>query len=61
MPKYIVAEYIPATLVWTYMVEADDEETALDQVHNGNVEPTEHDTEDILYEEAMYYVEEIGE
>ena len=60
MPKFIITERIPATLVWRYEVEADNEEDALNQVIDNNVEAEEHTTEDIFYEDTTYDITEEG-
>jgi hypothetical protein len=40
MKKFIVKETIPATVEYTYYVEAENEEQALDIVMNGDAEET---------------------
>lgn len=40
MKKFIVKETIPATVEYTYYVEAENEEQALDMVMNGDAEET---------------------
>jgi hypothetical protein len=40
MKKFIVTETIPATVEYTYYVEAENEEQALDMVMNGDAEET---------------------
>lgn len=40
MKKFIVTETIPATVEYTYYVEAENEEQALEIVMNGDVEET---------------------
>ena len=61
MPKFIITECVPATLVWTYEVEAEDEEKALDQVYNGDIYPSSSITKDISYGKATYDIEKINE
>lgn len=39
MPKYTVV--ITENIRWTYLVEADNEEQALEKVENGEVDPTD--------------------
>jgi len=60
MPKFIITERIPATLVWRYEVEADNEEDALDQVIDNNVEATEYTTEEDMFEDPTYDITEEG-
>ena len=61
MPKFIITERIPATLVYTYEVEADNETDALEQVIDGEIEAIEHTTEDIFYEDTAYEINEVDE
>ena len=61
MPKFIITERVPATLVWRYEIEADNETDALEQVIDGKIEVTEHTTEDIFYEDTAYEINEVDE
>lgn len=45
MKKFIITETKPATVVWSYEVEAEDLNQALLKVMEGEVEPTDFDTE----------------
>jgi len=38
MKKFIITESRPATYIWTYEVEAEDQNEALQKVFNGDVE-----------------------
>ena len=42
MPKYRIIETRPATAFWEYIVDAEDENKALEQVLNYEVEAEEH-------------------
>ena len=42
MPKYRIIETRPATAFWEYVVEADDENKALEKVFNLEVEAEDH-------------------
>lgn len=42
MKKYKIIEYIPSTQQYTYEVEAETADEALDMVKNGEVEPEEY-------------------
>ncbi len=45
MPKFTITERIPATLVYTYEVEADNEKEALEQLLSGDAEDIGFTTE----------------
>ena len=42
MPKYRIIETRPATAFWEYVVEADDENKALEKVFNYEIEAEDH-------------------
>lgn len=47
MPKFIITETRPVTAVWTYEVEAENEQDALEQVFtDGKVELLNYEIED---------------
>jgi hypothetical protein len=56
--KYIITERKPAYFVWTYKVEAEDEDQAYMAVFNGVVEPIDYQVEAIDNEEIEYDIEE---
>jgi hypothetical protein len=58
MPKFIITERIPATLVYTYEVEADNETEALEQVLSGDGNDIGFNTENRDYEKTEYNIEE---
>jgi len=59
MKKFIVTESRPAICTWTYEVEAESEEKAIQLVENGDVDPDNFDNEVDYCSEATYNVEEI--
>jgi len=46
MPKFIITEERPITAIWTYEVEAENEQDALEQVFIGKAEIVNHELED---------------
>lgn len=58
--KYLITERKPAYFVWTYEVEADNEEQAYMAVLDGAVEPTDYQIEEVPYEDIEHFVEEIS-
>jgi hypothetical protein len=58
MPKFIITERIPATLVYTYEVEADNWTDALEQVLSGDGNDIGFNTENRDYEKTEYNIEE---
>lgn len=58
MPKFIITERIPATLVYTYEVEADNETDALEQVLSGDGYDIGFTTENRDYEKTEFNIEE---
>ncbi len=46
MPIYVIKETKPAWNIWTYEVEADNEEEALETVMEGDVDPVNYETVD---------------
>ena len=42
MPKYRIIETRPATAFWEYVVDADDENKALEKVFNYEIEAEDH-------------------
>jgi len=59
MKTFKIIEEAPVTCVWTYIVEAETEEEALELVTNGDVEAAEMNIE-VDYEDAecTYHIEE---
>ena len=57
--KYLIKEYKPAYYVWTYEVEAENENQAYNAVFDGAVEPLS--TQTIIEEdvETQYEIDEI--
>lgn len=51
MKKFIIEETIPARVILTYEVEAENEETALEMVMNGDVEVEDISTQH-MYESS---------
>jgi hypothetical protein len=58
MPKFIITERIPATLVYTYEVEADNETDALEQILSGDGHDIGFTTENRDYEKTEFNIEE---
>lgn len=58
MPVYYITETKPAILRWEFVVTAETEEEALHKVMDGQVDPTEHFTDEDPFESSEYSVEE---
>ena len=56
--KYTITERRPAYFVWTYEVEAENEDRAYDAVLSGAVEPVDYQVEAVEYEEIEFDIEE---
>jgi hypothetical protein len=59
MKKFSIKQFCPAIIVYTFEVEAENEEEALDKVINGKVESTEMETIEDIVEEYEFNIEEI--
>jgi hypothetical protein len=59
MKTFVITEEAPVICIWTYIVEAETEEEALELVTNGDVEAAEMNIE-VDYEDAefTYHIEE---
>lgn len=57
--KYKITERKPAYFVWTYEVEAENEEQAYMAVFDGAVEPVDYQVEAIDYEDIEHDIEEL--
>jgi hypothetical protein len=58
MKKFIVTETRRAFHTWTYEVEAESEEQAIELVENGDVNPDDFDNEIDYCSDATYEVDE---
>ena len=60
MKKFIIiiTESRPAVAVWTYEVEAEDQNQALEMVFNGEVDVIDHDIDPNYSHDGEYEVEE---
>lgn len=59
MKKFIVKEFKPVYAVWTYEVEANSKEEALEMVQNGDVENTDYETIDNYSDDYDYEIDGI--
>jgi len=57
--KYVITERKPAYFVWTYEVEAENENQAYMAVLDGVIEPIDYQVEAIEGEEIEHDIEEI--
>ena len=58
MPKFFVTETVPCVHIWTYEVEAANEEEAEEMVAMGKVEATESIVDEYDYDKTQYEIEE---
>jgi hypothetical protein len=58
MKKFIITETRPAVSVWTYEVEAEDQNQALEMVFNGRADVISQDIEHNYIHDSEYEVEE---
>ena len=58
--KYVITERKPAYFVWTYEVEAEDENQALHAVMDGAVEPVDYQVTPIEGEDVEINIEDIN-
>jgi hypothetical protein len=56
--KFIITERRPQVFVYTYEVEAENEQEAFEIVWNCNIEPVNYQTEEIDYDEVDYDIRE---
>ena len=59
MKKFIITETRPAVAIFTYEVEAEDQNQALEMVFNGDVESIDYESEPNYDYDGNYEVEEI--
>jgi hypothetical protein len=59
MKKFIITETKPAVYTWTYELEAENEEKAIEMVRYGEVEPIEFGNDCELSEDSDFEIEEI--
>ena len=52
MKKFVIIERVPAIVEYTYEIEAEDEETAMEMIIIGEVDSVEH-TVDTIYESSV--------
>jgi hypothetical protein len=52
MKKFIIIEQVPAIVEYTYEIEAEDKEAAMEMIINGKVDAVEH-TVDTIYESSV--------
>ena len=52
MKKFVIIEQVPAIVKYTYEIEAEDEETAMEIIIKGEVDSVEH-TVDTIYESSV--------
>jgi hypothetical protein len=58
MPKFTITETVPCVQIWTYEVEAANEEEAELMVINGKVEATNTIVDEYDYDETQYDIED---
>jgi len=52
MKKFVIIEQVPAIVKYTYEIEDEDEETAMEIIIKGEVDSVEH-TVDTIYESSV--------
>jgi hypothetical protein len=59
MRKFIITETRPVEAVWTYEVEAENEQEAMEMIYTGQAEATNHEIQDMDKEDSQFDVIEI--
>jgi len=58
MKKFIIKEFKPVYAIWTYEVEAADEEEAYEKVFSGEAQPSDYETQDNYSADSEFDIEE---
>ena len=61
MKKYTIIETHPALQVWTFEVEANSEEEAIQMIENGDVDPEDYEVDDNYSDTIEYIVQDVEE
>ena len=59
MRKFIITETRPVEAVWTYEVEAENEQEAMEMIYTGQAEATNHEIQDMDKEDSQFDVIEV--